>query len=420
MTEQFTPRIEQAERRLSDGLDFYKLSMGQVALRHHPDAKVTFTLKNRGENNLTDYIDPSELERRLDAIRQAGFHEDELEYFRQQTTTDGTGERFHHEYLEFLRSVELPEVKIQRNEETGDFDIATTGPWPSVSIWETVVMSEMNELYFQGMIAKEDLSLEALYDEGDRRLSEKIAILQSRPDIKIVDFGTRRRFSAAWHHHVVGRLAAEIPDNLIGTSNPWLAKKHGIKAVGTYAHEMPMVYAALADQRTGRPLEGHSEMLRDWHDFYGSDLSTALTDTFTSDFFFEDFGRQGAHEWSGLRHDSGDPIAFGEEVIAFYEQYDVDPLTKTIVFSDGLDIDQIVELADYFAGKINVVFGWGTTLTNDLGLAANKIVMKATEVNGIGTVKLSDDEGKHTGSVDDIRRYKVGVDEFMNAGILVA
>ena len=392
------------ERRLSDGLDFYKLTMGQLALAQHPDTDVTFTLKNRSESRLNQYVDPESLQARLDEIRDQGFANEEIEYYRSLQATDGTP-RFGNEYLDYLADINLPEVAITTNETTGDFDIQTNGPWPAVSLWETVVMSELNQLYFEGKIKAEGLSLEAIYDEGDRRLTDKIEKLKERPDIKFSDFGTRRRFGNDWHNYVVGRLAAELPDNFVGTSNPWLAHAHDLTPIGTYAHEMPMVYAALQDKRTGDPMAGHSKMMRDWEQQYRGDLSIALTDTFTTEFFFEDFGEHGAKTWSGLRHDSGDPYEFGERAIAFYEQHGVDPIDKTLVFSDGLDIDTIISLTDYFENRVKLMFGWGTTLTNDLGLKANNFVMKATEADGVSTVKLSDVQGKHTGPDEQVARY---------------
>ena len=146
-------------------------------------------------------------------------------------------------------------------------------------------------------------------------------------------------------------------------------------------------------------------MLRDWEEIYKGDLSTALTDTFTSEFFFADMSETQARSWNALRHDSGDPYDFGDRAIRFFEEHGIDPYTKTIVFSDGLDIDTIIELTDYFQGKIKLMFGWGTTLTNDLGIKANNFVMKAVEADGRGTVKLSDVEGKHTGQNEDVERY---------------
>jgi nicotinate phosphoribosyltransferase len=237
-------------------------------------------------------------------------------------------------------------------------------------------------------------------------LSEKIAILQQNPNIKFADFGTRRHFSLRWQKYVLERLIKECPENIVGTSNVALARSLDIRPIGTFAHETLMVYAGLADERGEDIRASHNKFLYDWFDFYGEDLSIALTDTFGSEFFLADFTPEQARKWRGMRHDSGDPYKFGEDVIKFYENLDIDPTVKTIVFSDGLDIDTIVELHKHFEGRVRLLFGWGTTLTNDLGLPALNIVMKATKVNGIETVKLSDNTGKHTGSEEQIRRYE--------------
>lgn len=394
-----TPRSE----RLSEGLDFYKLTMGQLALEHFPGTEVTFTLKNRADQPLSAYVSPDELTERLDRIRQQGFTAEEIAYFAGLEAQDGS-QRFDQPYLDYLASLTLCDVDVSLSE-TGDLAVQATGQWPNVSLWETIVMSQANEIYYENFLREHDLDPMDIWAEGDHRLNAKIGLLRDRPDIKIADFGTRRRFSAAWQEHVVARLAAEVPENLIGTSNPWYAYKFGLTPLGTYAHEMPMVYAALADAETGRPLDGHTQMMHDWFDRYGNDLSVALTDTFTTDFFFADFSAEQARDWRGLRHDSGDPIEFGERVIDVYAQHDIDPLTKTIVFSDGLDMATIVTLADHFQGRINLVFGWGTSLMNDLGLKANNFVMKATAANDTATVKLSDNAGKHTGPATQIERY---------------
>lgn len=399
-----------AERRLSDGLDYYKLTMGQVALDRHPATEVTFTMKNRGGNfPLSQYVDVDELKTRLDDIREQGFSPEEIAYYAGLKTQDG-GTRFDEEYLTYLADLELSEVDISIDEKTKDLSINSTGPWANVSLWETVVMSEVNEQYYNNLLAAQNLTQEEVWETGDARLTEKIAILKDRPDILFADFGTRRRFSAEWQDHAIGRLSSELPENFIGTSNPWFAYKHNLTPIGTYAHEMPMVYAALADIQSQNPLDGHRTMMTDWYDHYNDDLSTALTDTFTSEFFFSDFTKEQAEQWKGLRHDSGDPIEFGEKTIAFYEAAGIDPKTKTLVFSDGLSIETIVELADHFKDKINIVFGWGTTLMNDMGFRANNFVMKATNVNGVDTVKLSDNEGKHTGPQEQVDRYVALVD----------
>jgi nicotinate phosphoribosyltransferase len=401
-----TPRDNpETERRISDGLDFYKLTMGQVALERFPAAEVTFTMKNRGsEYPLSQYVDTENLKVRFETIAKNGFMPDEIAYFAGLQAQDGTA-RFDEPYLNYLANLKLNPVDVSLDTKTNDLSVHTTGPWASVSLWETIVMSEINEQYYTGLIEAQGLTTDEVWETGDKRLSQKIAVLKERPDIKFSDFGTRRRFSAAWQDHAIGRLATELPDNFVGTSNPWFAYKHGLTPIGTYAHEMPMVYAALADANDQNPLDGHHNMMADWYERYGDDLSTALTDTFTSKFFFSDFSEQQAKQWKGLRHDSGDPIEFGEAAIEFYKKNHINPATKTLIFSDGLNIDTIITLADHFKDKINILFGWGTTLMNDMGLRANNFVMKATQVNGIDTVKLSDNEGKHTGPRAQVDRY---------------
>jgi nicotinate phosphoribosyltransferase len=395
---EFTPN-------LSRDLDYYKLTMGNVIFEKHPDAEVTFTLKNRAhEQPLSEYVSPEALQARLDQIREQGFTAEEIAYYAGLTAQDGNA-RFSPEYLDHLAGMELPPVAIALDE-TGDLAIDSTGKWTDVTFWETVVMSETNELYYKNLMESHGLLLDDLYEEGDYRLDAKIEKLREYPGIKFADFGTRRRFSADWHEHVVDRLARELPDQFVGTSNPWFAYKYDLKPIGTFAHEMPMVYAGIADANGRNPLDGHAEMLRDWEEVYDGDLSIALTDTFGSEFFFNDFNATQARQWNGLRHDSGDPIEFGEQAITFYEQHGIDPITKTIVFSDGLDVDTIVELYRHFEGHVNILFGWGTSLMNDLGLPANNMVMKATKVNDTATVKLSDNEGKHTGPQDKIDEYK--------------
>lgn len=408
-------RYERKERRISDGLDFYKLTMGQIALERHAAETVTFTMKNRaGDFPLSQYVTPEALQERLTAIQEQGFTPEEIAYFAGLKAQDGSA-RFDEPYLDFLANLDLTDVSVEIDPDTKDLSIHTKGQWANVSLWETVVMSETNELYYENYLKENNLNKEDVWAEGDRRLDEKIERIKNST-IKFADFGTRRRFSAEWHEHVVGRLKDELPDNFIGTSNPWFAYKYDLTPIGTYAHEMPMVYSALADARGDNPLDGHREMLNDWDDRYKGDLSSALTDTFKSDFFFTDFTPDLAEKWRGVRHDSGDPFAFGDKVIEFYKKNGIDPADKTIIFSDGLDLDKIFELHEYFEGKINVVFGWGTTLMNDLGVRANNFVMKATEVNETPTVKLSDVEGKHTGPPEYVERY----DELADARIEVA
>lgn len=399
----YGPELER--NYLTAGLDYYKPTMSQFVHELEPDAEVTFSLKNRGEQRLLDYVDPVQLQDHLETIRQNGFNQTELNYLADLVSSQGE-RMFSDDYLKYLNEAELPNVNILIEDD--DIAIETTGEWSMVTFWETVIMSELNEAYFEGIVTKQNLDIFEVYNEGDRRLSEKIAILQANPDIKIVDFGTRRHFSHRWQAYVVERLMRECPDNFLGTSNVALAQKYNVKPIGTFAHELPMGYGGLAEKNLGleNVLHSHNQLLEDWYKFYGQDLSIALTDTFTSDFFFRDFTPEQAKNWRGLRQDSGDPIEFGEKAIAFYETNGIDPTTKTIVFSDGLDIDEIVKLHEHFKERVNVVFGWGTTLTNDLGIKPLNIVMKATKINGTETVKLSDNPGKHTGPADKVAQYQ--------------
>jgi nicotinate phosphoribosyltransferase len=420
------------EQPLSAGLDFYKVTMGQVIHEYHPNTEVTFTLKNRAtEQPLSEYVPAEALQQRLDTIREQGFTAEEVAYYAGLTAQNGDT-RFTQSYLDHLEQLELPEVNIVINPQTKDLAIDSKGRWSDVTFWETVIMSETNEIYYKQLMESHGLQLEDLYNEGNRRLDEKIEKLRQYPDIKFSDFGTRRRFSADWHEHVVERLANELPEQFVGTSNPWFAYKYNLAPIGTYAHEMPMVYAGIADAFGKNPLEGHGQMLKDWEHKYKGDLSIALADTFGSEFFFNYFTPEQAKSWNGLRHDSGDPIVFGERVLEFYEKHGVDPTTKTIVFSDGLDVDTIIKLYEHFKGRINILFGWGTSLMNDLGLPANNMVMKATEVRvsaGVSMdgrdpidymyetnsafthvtrklVKLSDNAGKHTGPENKVNEYQ--------------
>lgn len=393
--------------RLTQGLDYYKALMAQVEFEKHPDAIVTFELINRGSNKLSEFVSPEELRTRLDELRD-GWGPDEIAYLASLNHQDGNAV-FNKEYLDFLMDNVLPEVEIYLDDD-GELAVKTTGPWPLVTFWETVVMSVINEIYFANKLAAEGGSLDDLYEKGDQILSEKIARLKKRTDIKLSDFGTRRRFSYTWQKHVMERLINELPDNLLGTSNIYLARLFDVPPIGTNAHETMMVYAGLEDEAGNDPLDGHGKFQRDWRGVYGDNLSVVLTDTYTTEFFFADLTPDQIRHIKGYRHDSGDPFKFGDRLIDFLETNGIDPTTRTIVFSDNLDIDKIFGLADYFKGKINYVFGWGTTLMNDLGVTPNNFVMKATNVNGVDTVKLSDAEGKHMGPPDLVEKYQQRVE----------
>lgn len=403
----FGPLVEQT--MLTAGLDYYKPTMSQFVHEQEPDTEVTFTFKNRGQQRLLDYVDPINLQARLDQIAVNGFGDTEINYFR--TIKNAEGDRmFSDNYLTYIASAALPPVEVTIKND--DVAIDATGEWTMTTFWETVVMSEINEQYFEGFMVANGIDPFELYAEGDRFLSEKISFLQAHPEIKVVEFGTRRRFSLRWQKHVIERMQAECPNNLIGTSNVAFAQTLELKPVGTFAHELPMGYAGLADARGEDIRASHGKLLDDWYDFYGDELAIALSDTFGSDFFFEDFTPERTAKYRGTRHDSGDPIAYGEKAIAHYENNDIDHSTKVALFSDGLDMPKTGQISEAFDGRIKDSFGVGTNLTNDLGIKALSVVMKLTRIKDVRTnqeaetVKLGDDPGKHTGPDEKVLEYQ--------------
>lgn len=400
---------ELVETMLSAGLDYYKLTMGQLQFEKHQDTEATFTFKNRGEQRLADYIDADYLKARLEQIRHAGWSEAELEYIASIKRSNGEP-MFSAKYVDFLASNELPEVNVRLDETTNDLAIETTGKWPLVTFWETVIMNQVSEMYFNNYVRENNLDIEELFAVGDKNLDDWINYLSQNSDVKVAEFGTRRRFSTRWQKHVTERFAAECPENIVGTSNVGLANTLGLVAVGTFAHEMPMAYAAIADAKGEDIRKSHNQMLRDWEEMYSPDLLTALSDTFTSDFFYQDFRPDQAKAWVGPRHDSGDPVEFTDKTVEYYEQNGVNPKEKSIMFSDSLNLDKVAMLHEYTKGKIGDRYGIGTNWTNNLGVKALNMVMKLTEVKledgrSAKAVKLSDDQGKHVGPDELAKKY---------------
>jgi nicotinate phosphoribosyltransferase len=382
--------------------DFYKFTMGQFVLGPLNDAK------SFGENEtirygmtcrtkaarLAELVDEGELREQLDHIRTLKFWPDELEFLK------GT-KLFGPDFLGFLEGLRLPAPTVER---LGDgYRIEVEGAWSQSILWETYVLSIVNELYARGLVRARGLDPDALWLEGDQRLSVKIARLK-QTEAKLIEFGTRRRHSREWQEHVVNVMSGKLPRQLAGSSNVALAKRYGLKPIGTMAHEIFMVKAAMAD--TDRALrDSQKEVLDLWRQYHGDALSIALSDTYGLDAFLTDFSGFRARNWHGVRHDSGDPIAFGERIIKFYHSEGINPKTKSIVFSDGLDVEAIMTLQARFAERIDLSFGWGTDLTNDVGLPTLSLVMKVIMAGGRPTVKLSDEPGKHSGPPEEITRY---------------
>ena len=385
-------------------IDFYKFTMGQLVLHRYPDVLVRYAFKNRTSSvKISEFVSEEDLRHELDEARKLRFNNSELHYLR--GTNEYGGRMFEEDYLEFLRGFELPEYRLEVVD--GELVIEVAGRWCETIYWETIILAVVNELYNDALMSRlSRFEREAVQAEGILRLKRKIKKLRAKPKLRFSEFGTRRRFSGEHQDYVVGVLAEEIPEQLLGTSNVLLAMKHGLLPMGTSAHEMPMTMTGIMHGSDDDILASHNRALQDWWDEYGWGLSIALTDTFGTDFFFRDMTKEQAHDWKGLRQDSGDPMVFGKKALAFYEGHGVDPKDKLLIFSDGLDVDTMIRIHGEFSEAIGVTFGWGTNLTNDVGFAPLSLVVKIVEANGHGTVKLSDNMAKAIGSSEDIERFK--------------
>ena len=400
--------------------DFYKFSMGQMIFRHYADVEVTFGLINRSRAPLAALIPEEELRCELDHVqRHIHLNNTNLHYLR---GTNEYGDRmFGEDYLQFMKSLELPPYYLERVGD--DYRLEFTGPWARVTHWEIPALFVLSELYYRAQLRMmSKFEREAVYATGISRLMEKVKIWRQYPEITFSDFGTRRRFSRSWQDYVVEVLTKELlPEQFLGTSNVLLAMNRGLLPMGTSAHELQMVIAALAFAKADGSCpdaeilgEAQDEVLGRWYDMYGYGLSIALTDTFGSPFFFRTAAPHIARDWKGTRQDSGDPFEYGERAIQWYERHHVDSREKLIVFSDQQRAELMVKLHLHFQKRIGVAFtkligttfGIGTNLTNDLGLKPISIVVKALEVDGCSTVKLSDNLAKAMGRSEDVERYK--------------
>lgn len=393
-------------------VDFYKFTMGQFIFRNPilRDSVVTFKLKNRSPKRLIDNISIDELVEELDSVRTLRFTRSELHYLR--GTNEYSDRMFQEDYLEFLATIKLPEADVSLDE-NGDIACSVTGPWAVTTYWETIIMSIINELRTKSIMdTLNPLGKASLRADMITRFSEKMNLLIE--DAAFIDFGTRRRFSFEHQDRIVELLATSCFPNFRGTSNTYLAMKYGLLPMGTYAHELDMGYTALLRSRVSSdsPDEhkhlitvSHLNMMSDWYALYGEGLSVALTDTYGSEFFFKNFGYGTASEWKGVRHDSGDPVKFGKRVIDIYNKLGINPRTKLLIFSDGLNVGDIKLLHKTFSDYIKLSFGWGTDLTNDSRIGPTNIVVKMTELNGVGTVKLSDEPTKAMGTPSDVSMF---------------
>lgn len=402
-------KIDPIVRSLID-TDFYKLLMCQSVFRNRPDAQVTFSLINRSKHiKLAELVDEGELREQLDHIRSLSLSRGESTWMRGNTFY-GKRQMFTPEFMDWFENLRLPPYHLEKVD--GQYELTFEGSWPEVMLWEIPALAVLMELRGRAVLGTMGrFELEVLYARAKTKVWEKVETLRTLPDLAIADFGTRRRHSHLWQDWCVQAMSEGLGDNFVGTSNCLIAKNRDLPAIGTNAHELPMVYAALADGDDGLA-QAPYDVLSDWQAEHDGNLRIILPDTYGTQGFL-DRAPDWLAGWTGIRVDSGDPATGAETAINWWKARGEDPTQKLVIFSDGLDTDKIVELQTQFAGRVRVSFGWGTMLTNDFkgltsgdALAPFSLVCKAISANGRPTVKLSDNPNKAMGPEDEIARYK--------------
>ncbi|MEM9633653.1 MAG: nicotinate phosphoribosyltransferase, partial [Pseudomonadota bacterium] len=384
--------------------------MCQSVFRNRPDTTVTFSLINRSKSiPLAELIDEGELREQLDHIRSLKLTRGESTWLRGNTFY-GKRQMFRSDFMEWFENLSLPPYHLEKRD--GQYELTFEGSWPEVMLWEIPALAVLMELRSRAVLHDmKKFELQVLYARAMTRVWEKIEKLRDVPDLSIADFGTRRRHSYLWQDWCVQAMMEGLGDNFTGTSNCRIAMQRDLEAVGTNAHELPMIYSALAEtdeQLAAAPYD----VLSDWHEEHDGNLRIVLPDTYGTKGFL-DRAPDWLAGWTGIRIDSGDPAKGAETAIDWWIARGEDPTQKRIIFSDGLDTDKIIELHQQFSGRVRTSFGWGTLLTNDFrgltrdnALAPFSLVCKAVSANGNPTVKLSDNQNKAMGPASEVSRYK--------------
>lgn len=402
-------KIDPIVRSLID-TDFYKLLMCQSVFRNRPDTQVTFRMINRSKHiPLADLVDEGELREQLDHIRSLSLARGESTWMRGNMFY-GKRHIFNPAFMDWFEKLRLPPYHLER---VGDqYELTFEGSWPEVMLWEIPALAVIMELRSRAVLNNmEKFELQVLYARAMTKLWEKVEAFRQVSALRIADFGTRRRHSFLWQDWCVRAMHEGLGEKFVGTSNCLIAKNRDLEAIGTNAHELPMIYAALAES-DGELARAPYDVLSDWHEEHEGNLRIILPDTYGTEGFLKN-APEWLTRWTGIRVDSGDPATGAEMAIDWWKAHGEDPTQKLIIFSDGLDEAKIIELQTRFSGRVRVSFGWGTHLTNDFrGLVPNdalapfSIVCKPVEADGRPTVKLSDNPRKAMGPADEIARYK--------------
>lgn len=420
--------------------DFYKLLMAQFIWKKYPTTRIRFSLTNRSKKVLLadGRISEADLRFQLDHVLTLELRKSE-EIWMQGNTFYGKKNIFEPEFIAWFKNYKLSPYKLSK--ENGQWILEFEGLWPEVTMWEIYALAIINELKTRAALktmTKAELTF--FYAQGMVIFWEKLEAFKQLPNLRLADFGTRRRHSFLWQEFVVTMAAEELGEKFIGTSNAYIAFKHDLEAIGTNAHELPMVLAALAENDEAL-FESQYDVLKQWKEVYDGALLIMLPDTFGTTQFLNN-ALEWVADYTGLRIDSKDPIIAGDEYIEWLRYYGRDPKTKLIIPSDGLDITtkrrqverrgDIAQIYNYFEGRIRHGYGMGTLLTNDFRgchprgldiLDPISIVCKVSHVwvNGAwkATCKLSDNPEKASGEEAPRYRRVFGVTGFENAETIV-
>lgn len=420
--------------------DFYKLLMLQFIWKHFPRMRATFAVQNRTTQvRLAEIVHLDELREQLEHARGLRFHKSEMIWLAGNTFFGRRG-MFEPAFLEWLeKDFRLSDFEL--SEADGQIELRFEGLWTETTMWEIYALAIVDELKTRAAVKRlSEFELDVLYARAKARLWEKMARLRDVPGMSVSDFGTRRRHSFLWHEYVVLAMRDVLGESFTGSSNTYLAYKHDLEAMGTNAHELPMAVAALAN--TDEELKSAQyRLLELWQQTYAGELLILLPDTFGTTQFLR-HAPDWVGDWTGQRIDSKDPFVAGDEYIAWLEQRGRDPRRKRLIASDALDVDKILALHAYFAGRIldgtdpwdfrsaadfsdakrwkperRIRFssGWGTFLTNDFrncdpqgdgSFDPISLVCKLVEVDGRPASKLSDNYAKSMGPAEEVERYR--------------
>jgi nicotinate phosphoribosyltransferase len=407
--------IDPVVRTLLD-TDFYKLLMLQFIRVMRPQTRATFELINRSKRiRLAEVIDERELRDQLDHARTLRFQPNELIWLAGNSFY-GTKQIFRPEFLAWLAEFRLPDYELTVID--GQFELRFEGLWCETTMWEIPALSIVNELKSRAALRSMGrLTLDILYAQAKTAIWRKtlrLRALAAEGPLRVSDFGTRRRHGFLWQRWCVEALKDGLGASFSGTSNVKHAMDLGIEAIGTNAHELPMVYAAQAPDDAALR-QAPYRVLEDWARLYGSNLLVVLPDAFGTTAFLRN-APDWVADWTGARPDSKPPIEAAEELIAWWESRGQDPRRKLMVLSDGMDVDTIETAVRHLRGRVGVSIGWGTNLTNDFRgcvptgedhrLDALSLVCKVVEADGRPAVKLSDNPRKATGPAEEVERYR--------------